>query len=598
LSREPNNDPLAFLAFLDRLRYLIVVVAFFVAAILILRTSQGSRIWRQFNLVRDAERIAASGSVTAADVPLLTEASAKAPDRPSLLRALARAAADHDPALARRCYDRITELGAGSPEDLPKRASLLVKFHDADGARALLDQIPANAVSVDSLLANLALHCEVRDFAGAIEVLDTLAARNAAGIRECLGTAEAAVKEEANQDLIAKLEARTVDAFDRTAGAGNIAEVGANAARLAALPLRDSNDRKRALGVLRCLKAAPVEQRLAVTLLTLDTVGASEEEIRRACLAEIHRGAGLTVPEERRVASLLQQRHQHALVVKLITLPESMTDPALFRQRLDSLLQLGQWREASMMAAAPPEWTVGSQQLLRCLAKANRSGFDGVDFSVTIPEALKEAAETGSAPACYAIGCAALELRQDRLATEAFSAALSQPSIDTFMMGTILGSARAAKLDASSTLRILTGSGLPARVNRAVKTRVCYLRLLAGKDVPAVQGDLDSLARDGDNDAYVSFLNALSLHRRGDLVEAKRRIAPLRPQRWNEGEAAVIAGMMAAAGEYQDGASLMQNIDLNRLFPEERAMVAPWLSHLSSAKQAVGISTVGMTESQ
>jgi hypothetical protein len=475
------------------------------------------------------------------------------------------------------------------------RASLLVKFHDADGARALLDQIPPDSVSVDSLLAGLALRCEVRDFAGAIEVLDALAARNAAGIRECLGTAEAAVKGEANQELIGKLEARTVDAFDRSARAGAIGEVGANAARLAALPLRDTNDRNRALQALRCLGSAPVEQRLAVTLLTLDTVGAGEEEVRRTCLAEIHRGMGLTVPEECRVASLLQQRHEHALVVKIITLQESLTDLMLFRQRLDSLLQLGRWREAANMASAPEEWTVGSRKLLRCLAKANRSGLDGVDFTVTIPEAFKEAAETGSAPACYAIGCAALELRLDHLATEAFSAALSQPSIDTFMMGTILGSARAAGLDAASTLRMLTASKLPAQASRAVKSRVCYLRLLANTDMAAAQRDLEDLARDGDNDDYVCFLNAFSLHRRGEPAEAFCKLIPLRTERWNEGEAAVIAGMMAAGGEFQESATLVQNLDLKRLFPEERAVVAPWLSRLSVAREAVGVSAVNMT---
>jgi hypothetical protein len=307
---------------------------------------------------------------------------------------------------------------------------------------------------------------------------------------------------------------------------------------------------------------------------------------------------GLTVPEERRVATLLQQRHEHALVAKIITLPESMTDVGLFRQRLDSLLQLGQWRDAAAMASASPEWTAGSQQLLRCLAKASRSGFDNVDFTVTIPEALKEASETGSAPACYAIGCAALELRQERLAAEAFGAALCQPSINTFMMETILGSARAAGLDASSTLRMLTATGLPAHLNKAVKTRICYLRLLSDKDTPAAQSELESLVRDCDGDVYVCFLKALNLHRPGNVVEPLCRMITPRAQRWNAGEAAVIAGMMAAAGQYQESASLMQNIDLKRLFPEERAVVAPWISHLSSAKEAVSLSTPKGIESE
>jgi hypothetical protein len=475
---------------------------------------------------------------------------------------------------------------------------LLVKFHDVEGARALLDQIPPNAATVDSLLARLTLDRETRDFAGAIEVLDALAERHAAGIRENLETAEAAVREDANPDLIQRLEARTVDAFDRSAQAGHVEEVGSHVARLAALPLRDSNTRKHVLEVLHCLGSAPVEQRLAVTLLTLDTVGASPEDVRRACLAEVHRGLGLTVPEKRRVATVLQQRHEHALVAEIITLPESFTESSLFRQRLDSLLQLGQWRDAAAMATAPAEWQTGNRQLLRCLAKASRSGLDEVDLTLMIPEALKEASEMESAPACYALGCAALELRYNRVATEAFNAALGQPSIDTFMMETILGSARAAGLDAASTLKMLTAAGTPARSNVAVKTRLCYLRLLSDKDIPAAQGDLESLARNGDNDAYVCFLNALNLHRRGDIAGAGSRVIPLGPQRWNEGEAAVIAGMMSAAGEYQLGASLMEKIDPRRLFPEERAMVAPWLSHLSSDKEAVSVSAVITTVNQ
>jgi hypothetical protein len=204
---------------------------------------------------------------------------------------------------------------------------------------------------------------------------------------------------------------------------------------------------------------------------------------------------------------------------------------------------------------------------------------------------LKEASEKRSAPACYTLGCAALELKFDRGAMEAFHAALCQPGIDARMMETILQSARVEGLDAAATLRMLSASRIPASSNMAIRTRLGYLRLLAGEDMPGAQRDLDSLGGNSASDAYVCFLNALSLHRHGDVAGAGRKVVPLRPQQWNEGEAAVIAGMMAAAGQYQEGASFMEKIDLRRLFPEERAMVAPWLSHMSSAVDAVSLSS-------
>jgi hypothetical protein len=183
-----------------------------------------------------------------------------------------------------------------------------------------------------------------------------------------------------------------------------------------------------------------------------------------------------------------------------------------------------------------------------------------------------------------------LELKRHDLAAEAFVVALAQPSIDAQVMDIILGAARRAGLGATATLRLLTAQSLPAHVNTALKTRLCYLRLLARMDIPVAENDLGSLAAQRSNDPYVRFLHAFNLYRRADFVEAGHCLVPLPQRDWNDGERAIAASIMAGAGQFQESSILMERLDPSQIFPEESAVVAPWLARMDAARSVLSVS--------
>jgi hypothetical protein len=56
---------------------------------------------------------------------------------------------------------------------------------------------------------------------------------------------------------------------------------------------------------------------------------------------------------------------------------------------------------------------------------------------------------------------------------------------------------------------------------------------------------------------------------------------PLPDYCWHQGETAVIIGILCSAGGADQCRPLARTIDPAKLFPEERAMMEPWLTRLS-----------------
>jgi hypothetical protein len=85
------------------------------------------------------------------------------------------------------------------------------------------------------------------------------------------------------------------------------------------------------------------------------------------------------------------------------------------------------------------------------------------------------------------------------------------------------------------------------------------------------------------DDVYLRFLEAFALHQRGQLNQAAHRLIPLPRYRWHQGEAAVIASIIAATGTLDKTSGLLTQIDVTSLFEEERILVAPWQQQLSTS---------------
>ena len=64
-------------------------------------------------------------------------------------------------------------------------------------------------------------------------------------------------------------------------------------------------------------------------------------------------------------------------------------------------------------------------------------------------------------------------------------------------------------------------------------------------------------------------------------MNAAQYLMPLPQHAWHQGEAAVIASVMASAGQFDRSAGLIQKIDFSRLFQEERALIEPWRTRLA-----------------
>jgi hypothetical protein len=76
---------------------------------------------------------------------------------------------------------------------------------------------------------------------------------------------------------------------------------------------------------------------------------------------------------------------------------------------------------------------------------------------------------------------------------------------------------------------------------------------------------------------YLRFLEALALHKTGaNAGEAASLLVPLPRHRWHQGEAAVIASILASSGQIDRSAPLAAQIDATQLFAEENALFSPW----------------------
>ena len=87
---------------------------------------------------------------------------------------------------------------------------------------------------------------------------------------------------------------------------------------------------------------------------------------------------------------------------------------------------------------------------------------------------------------------------------------------------------------------------------------------------------------------YLRFLEAFALHQQGNHSDAASLLIPLPQHRWHQGEAAVLASIIASAGKIDHSSSLIQQIDPSQLFPEEHTMFAPWLNRVSIGRGLVG----------
>lgn len=593
-----SDDPLEGVA---RLRYVLVLVALLMPVLFLGRVdavrTAVSKMLR--NPESHAMECLANGQTGQAAASLRAAVAAN-PGDPVLLRQFAIASAALLPGEARRCYNQLEKMGVSTDADRARHSMLLAALKDFTGAKALLLKISPNArVASQTQLAWLALWKSAGDFASAADALERLlASAGSIEVSACLDLVEEAGRTPVEPATLDRLENLTAQSLAASGLKGDAAQVQSVASRIASIPWHTMRSRLEVSKVLRNLPGNPPEFRLAAARLgfpaKIDT--AERQSLRSAWLEEITSVGGLSAEDKNRVAAYLQKQNEHELVAELVPVAESFTEYPLFVRRIESLLELGRWREVGAMCADPGAPALHQLRLLtQSMSVLHKPGPQTCMAGRLLLDAFNESREEKNAAACFATGCAALDHRLTDLAGNAFAVALDCAKDRRPTMEAIINSSRHGGLSVAQLLHSLESTS--AFSDESVQNRLIYLHLLAHHDVDRMSRLIQQRRLREPEDVYLRFLESFARHLNGDYAQAAKMLVPLPRYRWHQGEAAVIAGIVVAAGGFDRSAGLISKISLDDIFPEERSMAEPWQQRLRTGTVSL-LSKADVSESQ
>ncbi|WP_395744446.1 hypothetical protein [Prosthecobacter sp.] len=588
--RFRNGDPFERFALV---RYAIIALSIITPAI-ILKTARfaprgGVHHDWSADPMQEVQRSLQSGQQHTALASLKAEAE-RSPDNPEILRALATLAADISPADARRCYHRLNALGLATDADYAGHAALLAKLHDFTGAKAVLSNISKEAQAMpQAQYAWLAIWREAGDFAAVADTLDKLTAQAPCDVEIVLDLVRKASAAKTPVELLGRIEASLLKSLRHWMSSGRAQDVLPLARQMASLPVSSTVHRTHMAQILRNLPGTPVQHRLAAVrfALPLQLSTADQIQLRTDYQNEIAWSGGLSAEDKENVAAYLQSQNEHSLVTSIISDREALTEPRLFARRFDSLLELGSWREAGAMnAAREAPLLPRSRAVAQALATLQKRMSRSHTVEILLNEALVASQRENRALDCYAVGCAAIDHTLPTLAASAFATALDISTDRAKTMQAIMRSARQGRLPLDILMRSLIGS--PAMQDESIQESLIYLSLLSGQKVDGMLAVIRSRRQTTPDNVYLRFLEALALHQQGNHFEAAGLLIPLPQYRWHQGEAAVLASIIASAGKIDRTSALIQQIDVTQLLPEEHTLFDPWRNRVSLGNGLLG----------
>lgn len=573
-------------------RYAIIAISIITPAI-ILKTANfkpgAVRHDWSANPMQEVQRSMHSGQQRTAFASLKAEA-ARSPQNPEILRALATLAADFSPAEARRCYHKLNALGLATDADFAGHAALLAKLHDFTGAKAVLSNISKEAQAMpQAQYAWLSIWREAGDFAAAADTLEKLTAQSACDVEMVIDLVRKASAAKTAPELLGRIEGSLLKSLRHWMSTGRAQDVLALSKQIATLPLSSTTHRTHMAQILRNLPGTPVQHRLAAVRFALPNQLSTADQIqlRTDYQNEIAWSGGLSAEDKENIAAYLQSQSEHALVTALISDREALTEPKLFSRRFDSLLELGNWREAGAMNATHEAPLLPhSRALAHALATLQNRMSRNFTVEVILNEALTASQRENRALDCYATGCAALDHSLPSLAATAFATALDISTDRAKTMQSIVRSARQGKLPLETFMRSLAGS--PAMQDESIQDSLIYLSLLSGEKVDAMLAVIRSRRQTTPENVYLRFLEAFAMHQQGNHFEAAGLLIPLPQHRWHQGEAAVVASIIASAGKIDRSSALIQQIDITQLLPEEKSLFEPWRNRVTLGNGLLG----------
>ena len=587
--RFHSGDPFERFTFV---RYAIIALSIIAPAIILTTSKMSSGVvgydWSAAPM-QEVQRALQSGQQDTALNSLKAEAE-RSPQNPEILRALATLAADLAPSDARRCYHRLNAIGLATDADYAGHAALLAKLHDFTGAKAVLSNISKEAQAMpQAQYAWLAIWREAGDFAAVADTLEKLNAQAPCDVEIVMDIVRKASAAKTSPELLNRIESSLLKSLRHWMSTGRAQDVLALAKQIATLPVSNSVHRTHMAQILRNLPGTPVQHRLAAVRFALPNQlsAADQQQLRTDYQNEIAWSGGLSAEDKDKVAAYLQSQNEYALVIALISEREALTESKLFTRRFDALLELGNWREAGAMSAdhGTPLRRY-SRPLAHAFATLQQRTSRAHTVEVLLHEALTASQRENRALDCYAVGCAAIDHTLPDLAATAFAVALDISSDRAKTMQAIVRSARQGRLPLDTLMRSLVGS--PAMQDESIQESLIYLSLLANQKVDGLITVIRNRRQTDPENVYLRFLEALALSQQGNQLDAASLLIPLPQYRWHQGEAAVLASIIASAGKIDRSSTLIQQIDPTQLLPEEHTLFDPWRNRVSLGTGLIG----------
>jgi hypothetical protein len=514
------------------------------------------------------------------------------PVPPSELRRLAALCLESDPSLARRCFHTLEQRNQATEEDRCAHAALLARLHDFTGARAVLGGKPPTSGKVTPLLQAtwIRLWTESGDFVSAAGALESITHCGLPEADLALDTARFAVQAQAPIDIVARLEDRAVAILDSALAAGAEAHLGLRVDQLLTLPLRLSAQRKQAAALLSRLTQPSVEQRLGLVSLRFPADPSPQErEVKRTAIRSTLANCGaLTIAQKNDVASFLLLQNEPTLVLELISRIEANTDRTLFNRRVTAVLTNGDWKEAGRMAAAPDAHPVPwARTLMAATASLHASGEARLTAESLLTSAISEALLEKRWASAFTAARMALDHKLPSLATRAFDAALRLAPDKAPMLKSITETARRHRASVN-VVRLAAIDSLRENDDPEVQVQLAYLDALVGSHRELEWSD----APEG------RLVRAFQHFQKNELHHALAQLVPLPRHRWHQGQTAVIASILAAGGNLKSARPLLGQIDPELLFPEEHAIVQPWVTGSALGLGLTGLASEGSTPAE
>ena len=536
------------------------------------RAAKGARTewiaWRASSLIRE-------GHTDAAISELIRVCDTNDP-RASVIRGLAWAGAEDFPAQASVFFKNLETLGCATRDDRLMRAHLLLRLGDPGGSAAIFEAMAPSHLDDPVFWRSWGAAClirghqkeAVRAFRRVLQIIphDSQAALALAGILS-QGRSQADT-DEAAALLLSQLR--------RAAGARFSTEAHAIAFMIQGLPSLPERHRGELAQLLEQMPDPTTSHRLAAVLHSFSPEpDASQAARRREALRDLIKHADTSTHSERlEMARCLQQQAEHALVLEWITPADATAREDMACLRMRSLIALGLWREgARLLEEGRGKDVIRSKALAKALIVMKTGGQPRRVIESLLTQALAQAENDRASDELVAVAFAALDHGLSRVASRAFAGAISTSQRHGALVGELFSAARRAEEPASALVTSLSLAKSLPEAQPEERKRAAYVLLLAGSESELTALEIVRLREAHPDEAYLQFLDAFAHYRLGDYAGAAQVLLPLPRYRWHQGEIAVMAAILSAAGKTSQAAALMSSLDSTHLFPEERRLI-------------------------